>query len=327
MRGATSPDAAWPRWQNRAVAFIVLLVLTLAGTTGREALAADGGAAQGMGEIAFAEPGAVASEPDRSAQIRIPVPVIRAAGALERHGQRFTLAGIAVTDPDETCGAGTDQWPCGRMALTAIRRFVRMRTVLCNPATGEESDTRRVNCTVGGDDIANWLVTHGWARAEKPFNAKAAKAARDAKLGVWSQSRPGIATGPGQVSVSDLAAADAAVYVEVDLSDQRLTLVHRGTMVATWPVSTARRGKVTPVGRWRAQWLSRHHRSSLYNNAPMPYSVFFNGDYAIHGTNQIGRLGGPASAGCVRLHPQHAAVLFDLARREGPANTLVVVKN
>ena len=41
----------------------------------------------------------------------------------------------------------------------------------------------------------------------------------------------------------------------------------------------------------------------------MPYAVFYNGDYAIHGTNDLGRLGRPASAGCIRLHPRHAAEL------------------
>jgi lipoprotein-anchoring transpeptidase ErfK/SrfK len=69
-------------------------------------------------------------------------------------------------------------------------------------------------------------------------------------------------------------------------------------------------GKITPPGEWTAQWLSRNHRSSRYNNAPMPYAIFYSGHYAIHGTDQISRLGRPASAGCVRLHPDNARVLF-----------------
>ena len=58
----------------------------------------------------------------------------------------------------------------------------------------------------------------------------------------------------------------------------------------------------------------------------MPYSVFYDGDYAVHGTYQTARLGRPASAGCVRLDPEHAAVLFDLVRKEGLSNTLIVIR-
>lgn len=123
------------------------------------------------------------------------------------------------------------------------------------------------------------------------------------------------------------AASQAATLVaRVDISTQTMTVVHRGQVKYRWKVSTARRGKVTPAGAWTAKWLSRNHRSSRYNNAPMPYSIFYNGHYAIHGTNQIGRLGSPASAGCIRLHPDNAAVLYRLAQREGLKNTRIVVQ-
>lgn len=121
-------------------------------------------------------------------------------------------------------------------------------------------------------------------------------------------------------------AVAARLIAKVDLSSQTMTVVHRGQVKYRWKVSTARRGKVTPVGTWRAKWLSRHHRSSRYNNAPMPYSIFYNGNYAIHGTNQVKRLGRPASAGCIRLHPSNAAILFRLVQREGLKNMKVMVR-
>lgn len=117
----------------------------------------------------------------------------------------------------------------------------------------------------------------------------------------------------------------AALVASVSLSSQTMTVTHRGQVRYRWPVSTARAGKVTPTGSWSAKWLSRNHRSSRYDNAPMPYSIFYNGHYAVHGTNQVSRLGSPASAGCIRLHPDNAAVLFGLAQREGLANTRIVV--
>jgi hypothetical protein len=57
----------------------------------------------------------------------------------------------------------------------------------------------------------------------------------------------------------------------------------------------------------------------------MPFSIFFYHGYAIHGSYAIDRLGGPASHGCVRLHPHHAAILFDLVQQEGPARTTIEV--
>ena len=126
-----------------------------------------------------------------------------------------------------------------------------------------------------------------------------------------------------------LAASGAAhasnLVARVILSEQTMHVFHGGKLLYEWPVSTARSGKITPTGEWTAQWLSRNHRSSRYNNAPMPYSIFYSGHYAVHGTDQIGMLGRPASAGCIRLHPDNARILFDMARAEGLENTRIVV--
>lgn len=118
----------------------------------------------------------------------------------------------------------------------------------------------------------------------------------------------------------------ATLVAQVSLSNQTMTVIHRGKVIHKWKVSTARRGKVTPVGSWTAKWLSRNHRSSRYNNAPMPYSIFYNGHYAVHGTDQISRLGTPASAGCIRLHPDNARKLFTLTQQVGLSNMRVVVR-
>jgi len=59
----------------------------------------------------------------------------------------------------------------------------------------------------------------------------------------------------------------------------------------------------------------------------MPWSIFYSGNYAIHGTNSISRLGQPASHGCVRLHPENAKILFNMVKAEGKANTRVTVSD
>jgi len=136
----------------------------------------------------------------------------------------------------------------------------------------------------------------------------------------------GIALALALVVGAPFTAGAATLVAKVDISTQTMTVTHRGKVKYRWKVSTARPGKVTPAGSWTAKWLSQNHRSSRYNNAPMPYSIFYNGNYAVHGTDQVGRLGRPASAGCVRLHPDNAAVLFRLARQEGLKNTRIVVQ-
>lgn len=84
-----------------------------------------------------------------------------------------------------------------------------------------------------------------------------------------------------------------------------------------WKTSTARNGKTTPRGYYRPESFSSDHKSSLYNDSPMPWTVFFNGSIATHGSTHIDHLGRPASAGCARLEPQRGKDLFQLVGSEG----------
>lgn len=119
--------------------------------------------------------------------------------------------------------------------------------------------------------------------------------------------------------------ANADLRAEIDLSDQRLRVFVDGWLKYDWKVSTARRGYRTPVGSYRPIRLERKWYSRKYDWAPMPYSVFFHGGYAIHGTTEIRNLGRPVSHGCVRLHPDNAAILFNLVRQYGKQNTRIIV--
>lgn len=122
-------------------------------------------------------------------------------------------------------------------------------------------------------------------------------------------------------------AAHAGVVIHVRRGSQTLTVVVDGVRYATWPVSTARSGYRTPAGSFRPSRLERVWYSSEYDNAPMPYSIFFAGGYAIHGTNAIGSLGRRVSHGCVRLHPAHARLLFGLVRSYGRSATRIVISS
>jgi lipoprotein-anchoring transpeptidase ErfK/SrfK len=58
----------------------------------------------------------------------------------------------------------------------------------------------------------------------------------------------------------------------------------------------------------------------------MPFTIFFHGHYAIHGTTEVKRLGRPASAGCIRLHPDNARALFELVKERGMAEMEIVLE-
>lgn len=120
------------------------------------------------------------------------------------------------------------------------------------------------------------------------------------------------------------APAQAGIVVTVDKTAQRLTVEVDGATRYVWPVSTARWGYRTPNGSYRPQWLARKWFSTKYDGSPMPYSIFFDGGYAIHGSYEVSRLGSPASHGCIRLHPDNAAVLFALVKANVKDTRIVI---
>ena len=124
-----------------------------------------------------------------------------------------------------------------------------------------------------------------------------------------------------------ISSARADVVVHIDKSSQRMAVSVDGAMRYSWPVSTGRSGYGTPSGVFYPQAMARRHFSRRYHNSPMPHSIFFYYGFAIHGTTDIYRLGGPASHGCVRLHPSHAAALYALVERNGPRNTRIEISN
>lgn len=119
--------------------------------------------------------------------------------------------------------------------------------------------------------------------------------------------------------------AEAEIVVRIDKSAQRMHVSVNGEQRHHFVVSTGLAGG-PPRGAYRPQRMERVWHSRLYNWAPMPHAIFFHGNYAIHGTNQVRRLGQRASKGCVRLHPGNAATLFSLVKQHGMANTRIIVE-
>ncbi len=123
--------------------------------------------------------------------------------------------------------------------------------------------------------------------------------------------------------------AQAGILITGDKVAQNMTVVVDGSEKFSWPVSTGQRGKYeTPYGEFQPFRMEEEHYSKEWDEAPMPYSIFFTQwGHAIHGSNAVGRLGTRASHGCVRLATKNAAKLFALVQRRGVSNTQVVVLN
>jgi hypothetical protein len=118
--------------------------------------------------------------------------------------------------------------------------------------------------------------------------------------------------------------ARAGIVVTVDKTAQRLSVDVDGARRYDWPVSTARWGYRTPVGSYRPERLERKWFSRKYDMSPMPWSIFFRGGYAIHGSYEVSRLGRPASHGCIRLHPNNAKILFEIVKAHVRETRIVV---
>lgn len=104
-----------------------------------------------------------------------------------------------------------------------------------------------------------------------------------------------------------------------------------GEMVNTAAVSTAGvfngRRYVTPTGDFAFDYFQTMHYSKAYNDAPMPFAMFFNSGIAIHGItpSEFKMLGRPASHGCVRTNTPNAEALFKYITPEKKANAVVEV--
>jgi len=134
-----------------------------------------------------------------------------------------------------------------------------------------------------------------------------------------------VAAGVAAILALSAQTASAKLLIAIDKSAQRMIVSEDGAQLYVWPVSTGISRYDTPGGSYTPFRMERDHFSREWDNAPMPNSIFFTArGHAIHGTTHAS-IGRPASHGCVRLSVANSLVLFDLVRREGMANTRVVL--
>lgn len=106
-------------------------------------------------------------------------------------------------------------------------------------------------------------------------------------------------------------------WIHVDLSEQTLVAYEGDAPVFATLVSTGRAGFATPVGTFRIQ--SKHVSTTMddtsspteaYSIEDVPWTMYFEGSYALHGAFWHDSFGHVRSHGCVNLAPPDARWLF-----------------
>ncbi|PZV11249.1 MAG: hypothetical protein DCF22_14930 [Leptolyngbya sp.] len=114
-------------------------------------------------------------------------------------------------------------------------------------------------------------------------------------------------------------------WIEIDLSKQRLIAWQGNRPVYAVIVSTGKSSTPTPTGKFFIQTRYRTTRMSGegYDVPSVPYALFYDRGYAIHGADWHHSFGTPVSHGCTNVAVNHARWLYNWAS----VGTPVVVRD
>ena len=113
--------------------------------------------------------------------------------------------------------------------------------------------------------------------------------------------------------------------MDVDLTHQRLTAYQGTTLMRQFIISSGAPQTQTKVGLFRvyAKNKSNNMASQEYDVPAVPYVLFYDKDFAMHGAYWHNDFGNPVSHGCINLRVEDARWLFEWAS----VGTLVNIHN
>ncbi|AOG09297.1 L,D-transpeptidase [Agrobacterium sp. RAC06] len=121
---------------------------------------------------------------------------------------------------------------------------------------------------------------------------------------------------PGEFTWHPERQRTGPVAIVVSLPEQRVHVYRNGIRIAVATCSTGKPGHETPTGVFVVLQKDKHHKSSTYDDAPMPnMSRLTWSGIALHAGNLPGY---PASHGCVRLPMAFSERLFDITHLGTP---------
>jgi endonuclease YncB( thermonuclease family) len=135
-------------------------------------------------EVAAAAPAA----PDGPFYRLFPRPIAVDARTLKTGEVTLLVEDVEPVAGDARCADGAQAWPCATRARTALRGWIRGRSLMC-AVSPDQREAREISapCLLGEADVGDWVVRNGWALATPGGRYEAAeREARDARRGVWA---------------------------------------------------------------------------------------------------------------------------------------------
>jgi len=213
------------------------------------------------------------------------------------------------------------------MCLPALAIIPSLVMMLVFPASAQSNSDYWIQ-SIGSAGVLNQSELNRPLTSPDPASPKAGfyNVVPAAKTNATAARVESKAAGTQPESMLGIKKAGSAILINIDKTNQKMTVFLDGVKKYDWPVSTGKAGYSTPSGTYTATSMNEIWYSKQWDNAAMPHSIFFMKDgHAIHGSYEVKNLGSPVSHGCVRISPENAGKLYALVAKNGLQYTQVVL--
>jgi endonuclease YncB( thermonuclease family) len=114
-------------------------------------------------------------------------------GLIYADGRSLNLYGAVFIPRNRICTSPQGaRWACGQRAFMALRNLLEGKPIACR--FKHMADVPKAACSVGDDDIAQFLLAEGWAELAEGVTEEiyvgAHTSARRRKAGIWADGPP-----------------------------------------------------------------------------------------------------------------------------------------